>query len=308
MNTRLLKLRYRLAAVRSKTSLFSRRPEALLFYIRHYSVEKRVARRFALTVVSYPKSGRTWLEQLLLAALGHHLGLRFGEDATYTKIAAGADKIPLIGFTHAGGSWETATLTPAEIAAHAPRQIVGGRFVYLYRDPRDVLVSAYHHARNRSDIGWLRPQDMLDDPIVGLPKVVAFMNNWTRRVEDAPGRAMRLSYEALKAAPQQRLRELCRFMTLPFSDDAIDKAIEDCRFERLQQREIAATGGNPWLAPVDPTNRNSFKFREGRSGSYKTFFDADQIKWIDEYMATHLLQAEEYLAPAPVGMGAAVKA
>jgi hypothetical protein len=296
MNIGPLKLRYRLAAVRSKASLFARHPAALLFYARHYAVEKRVARRFAVTVVSYPKSGRTWLEQLLLAALGHHLGLRFGEDATYAKVAAGIDKVPLIGFTHAGGSWETATLTAAEIATHVPARIGDGRFVYLYRDPRDVLVSAYHHARNRSGIAWLRPQDMLDDPIVGLPKVTAFMNNWTRQVEGAPGRAMRVSYEALKATPQQTLGELCRFMALPFSEDEIGQAIADCSFERLQQRELAATGGNPWLAPVDPANRNSFKFREGRSGSYRTFFSADQIAWIDDYLAKHLLQAGEYLS------------
>ena len=136
-------------------------------------MEKRAAARVAVTVVSYPKSGRTWLEMLLLAALGHHLGRQFDHDATYSNVAAQFDDVPLVAFTHAGGSWETATFTPREIASYAPRNIVEGRFVYLYRDPRDVLVSAYYHARNRSGIPWLRPQDMLDDPIVGLPKLVA---------------------------------------------------------------------------------------------------------------------------------------
>jgi hypothetical protein len=296
VNIRLLKLRYWLAAGRSKALLFARHPETLLFYFRHYSVEKRAAGRVAVNVVSYPKSGRTWLELLLLAALGHHCNERFGDEATYSNVAAGFDDVPLVAFTHAGGSWETATLTADEIARYAPQNIVAGRFIYLYRDPRDVLVSAYHHARNRSGISWLTPQDMLDDPIMGLPKLTAFMNSWTRQVESAGERAMRVSYERLKAAPQQTFAELSRFIGLPFSADDIDKAVEDCSFERLRQRELTTSTANPWLRPADRDNPDSFKFREGRSGGYRSFFTPAQIQWIEAYMAEHLLGADEFLS------------
>lgn len=295
MNLPLVKLRYRLAAVRSKASLFLRHPGALRFYVRHYSVERHIADRVAVTVVSYPKSGRTWLEQLLLAALGHHLNKEFGIDATYSTAAAGLDDIPLIAFTHAGGSWETATATASDIAQHVPHQVAAGRFVYLYRDPRDVLVSAYHHCRNRSGIGWLQPADMLDDPIVGLPKMVAFMNAWTQISESAGSHAMRISYERLKRVPEETMGELCRFVVLPFSGDSIRRAVEDCSFARLQDRERAAAGINPWLAAVDPSNPGSFKFREGRSGSYRTFFTPEQVAWIEDYMAKNLLNADEFL-------------
>ena len=304
MDIRLLKLRYRLAALQSKASLFARHPAALLFYFRHYSVEKRVLRRVAVTVVSYPKAGRTWLEQVLLAALAHHRGLRFGDDATYTKVASSFDDLPLVAFTHAGGSWETATYTAGEIARHTPRNIVDGRFVYLYRDPRDTLVSAYHHARNRSDIAWLKPQDMLDDPIMGLPKLVAFMNHWQQLTQGAGPRALRMPYERLKDSPREALVELCRFIGLPFSENDIRMAIAECSFERMQERERAADGANPWLAPVDPKNPNSYKFREGRSGGYKAFFTPDQIRWIEDYMAEHLLYADEFLKTEPAGPNA----
>lgn len=297
----LLKLRYRLAAVRSKTSLLVRHPRALRFYLRHYSIERRIVDRFAVTVVSYPKSGRTWLEQLLLAALGHHLNRTFDIDATYSTAAVNLKDIPLIAFTHAGGSWETATATAGTIAQHIPRNVADGRFVYLYRDPRDVLVSAFHHCRNRSGVGWLRPQDMLDDPIVGLPKVVAYMNTWKRLTENAGERATAISYERLRRAPQETLTELCRFVGLPFSSETIHRAVEDCSFARLQERERAAAGINPWLAAADPNNPDSFKFREGRSGSYRTFFTQEQIAWIEDFMRENLSGAEEFLGSEVTG-------
>ena len=295
MNVRLRKLRYFFAAARSKLFLFIRRPAAFLFYVRHYSVELRVARQADVVVVSYPKSGRTWLELLILAALGHHTGQLFDENATYSNVAANSGDLPLVIFTHAGGSWETATLTAEEIANHVPPNIVDRRFVHLYRDPRDVLVSAYYHARNRSEIPWLRPQDMLDDPVVGLPKLVAFMNNWSRQAQAAGARAMRVSYEKLKEQPQQTFHELCRFMGLPFSDEEIRQAVEDCTFERLRERESTTSTGNPWLRPMDRDNPDSFKFREGRTGGYRSFFTPEQIQWIETYMAEHLLDADEFL-------------
>lgn len=295
MNIRLLKLRYFLAAVRSKLSLFVRRPSAFLFYVRHYSTELPVARRADVVVVSYPKSGRTWLEMLILAALGHHTHRDYDEDTTYSNVAAKSPDLPLVIFTHAGGSWETAMLTAHEIADHVPPNIIDRRFIYLYRDPRDVLVSAYHHARNRSEIPWLRPRDMLDDPIIGLPKLIAFMNNWRRQAETAGTRAMCVSYETLKEKPHQTFGALCKFMALPFSDEEIRKAVEDCGFERLRQRESMTSTGNPWLRPMDRANPDSFKFREGRTGGHKSFFTPEQIEWVENYMAKHLLGAEEFL-------------
>ena len=296
MKIRLLKLRYLFAAVRLKVLLFVRQPGAFVFYLRHYAVELRVARNADVVVVSYPKSGRTWLEQLMLAAFGYYSDQCFSDNATYSNVAAeSGGNIPLVIFTHAGSSWETALYTPEEIANHVPPNITDRRFVYLYRDPRDVLVSAYYHARYRSEIPWLQPQDMLDDPIVGLPKLVAYMNNWTRQVDAAGLRAIRVTYEALREMPQQTLNELCQFMGLPFSDEEIGKAVDDCSFERLRQREIASSAGNPWLRPMDPGNPDSFKFREGRSGGYKSFFTPEQIAWIEKYMAEHLLGAEEFL-------------
>ena len=295
-NLSLVKLRYRLAAVRSKALLFMRHPRALRFYVHHYSVERHFADRVAVTIVSYPKSGRTWLEQLLLAALGHHLNKRFSIDATYTTATSELNDIPLVAFTHAGGSWETATATAEDVALHVPPQVAAGRFVYLYRDPRDVLVSTYYHCRHRSDIGWLQPEDLLNDPIVGLPKLVAFMNIWTRLSESAGSRAMRISYEQLKRAPEETLIDFCRFAGLPFSANSIRRAIEECSFARLQERERAAAGINPWLAAVDPTNPGSFKFREGRSGSYQTFFTSEQIAWIEDYMVKNLWGADEFLS------------
>ena len=80
------------------------------------------------------------------------------------------------------------------------------------------------------------------------------MNNWSRRAEAAGTRAMRVSYEKLKSAPQQTFAELFQFMGLPFSADDIRRAVEDCVFERLQMRERAASGANPWLARGDPGN------------------------------------------------------
>ena len=138
---------------------------------------------------------------------------------------------------------------------------------------------------------------MLDDPILGLPKLVAFMNHWIACSRGSRRRSRcgcPMSSSKLAATGGGRALPLHRAAV---SADESAGAIAGLQLSSAAERERAASGANPWLAPGDPGNPDLFKFREGRSGSYKTFFKPEQIKWIERYMVENLLNANEFLSP-----------
>jgi hypothetical protein len=78
------------------------------------------------------------------------------------------------------------------------------RFIHLIRDGRDVLVSVRHL--------WFRPGETVE----------ACAADWAQRIARARalgarvGRYLEVRYEALVRSPEETLRDVCRFLDLPF--------------------------------------------------------------------------------------------
>ena len=94
-----------------------------------------------VTLVSFPKSGRTWLRLMIGRVLQQHFGTELDDSLLELERLADRDsRIPRIHAAHDGvGSWRD------------PREYRGRRVILLVRDPRDVVVSYYYQLRYRMD-------------------------------------------------------------------------------------------------------------------------------------------------------------
>lgn len=293
MNKRLIKYRYILHAAASRFFLFFRRPSTFLFYVRYYlwvpmRKRRKGTRMPALTVVSYPKSGRTWLEALLyeLAKLKHNLSS--DHVTTLRELLDTYEDLPYVDFTHAGASWESHALTDDEIRSIPPERWARGKVLFLWRDPRDTLVSAYYHLRYRTKIPWIRRSHLLEDPVVGIRKLIHFLNVWTQYVEKHADQAMMVRYEDLKEDPVQVMDRICAFMDFDCSPKLIETAVENTRFEKMQRREREIKSDNPWVLPGDRRNTNSFKARKGMVGEFQSFFTKEELDTLNGLIQTHM--------------------
>lgn len=293
MRKRLIKYRYILHAAASRLLIFLRRPSTILFYIQYYLVVplRKVGwgtRAPDVTVVSYPKSGRTWLEDLLceLAKLKHNVSSR--EVTTLRELLLKYDDLPFVDFTHAGASWESYALTDDEIGLMPPEKWAKGKVLFLWRDPRDTLVSSYYHLLYRTRIPWIRKSHLLNDPVVGIQKMVRFLNVWFRYVEEHPSEAMMVRYEDLREDPVRVLKRICTFIDFDSSREKIETAVENTRFEKMQRREREMKSSNPWIMPGDRKNMNSFKARKGMVGEFEAFFSPTELKTLNRFIQTQL--------------------
>ena len=215
-------------------------------------------------VVTHTKSGRTWL----LVMISHLFHLKYGTPertiVKFDNLHRQDPRVPKLYFTR----W--ANLVTPDDAAPEPPLPPATRWLFLFRDPRDVAVSYYFHLRNRStpverankgvtDEILIKPMfDFVTDPAIGVPHIVLLMNRWLDRMVGLE-HAQLVRYEDLHADPHGALGRVMAFLGQPCSDDEIAQAVEFAAFDNLKRREAGDFFASERLRPVDRSDPDSFQ-------------------------------------------------
>lgn len=232
-------------------------------------------------VVSFPKSGRTWLRATLTFYYAERYGLVDPPLLEFANLHYLDRRIPKIYFTHD----EDPTVRP-EALGRDKSHYRGKHVLFVSRDPRDVCVSLYFHRRHRDHD--------IDQPLFefakgeagGLRTTVEYMNIWREALKQIPA-SLQISYESMHAEPESTLTQALRFFGEEPDPRAVRVAVERARFDRLQslEREGAFTSGR--LTAADAADADSFKVRRGKVGGFADYFDADQQKQLDELIQAY---------------------
>jgi alcohol sulfotransferase len=297
---RLLDLRLTLAGATEEDRL---RAERRLRGHQHFTRLKRAD----AVVVSYGKSGRTWL-RVMMSRLYQQVyalpeDILIGFDNFHNMDA----RIPRVFFTHDNyiGDYTGNTETKADFY---DKQVL-----LLMRDPRDVAVSQFFQWRYRMRPGKKALNDYLPDgdesPIFdfvmheggGLPKVIAFMNLWAQ--EMAKVRALELlRYEDMRADPVEAMTRVARFLDIPADAAQVQDAVDFASYENMKKKEadqsFRLSGGR--MAPRDQDNPDSYKVRRAKVGGYRDYFDDAQIAAIDALVSERLDPVYGYGLSEPV--------
>lgn len=253
-------------------------------------------------LVSYPKSGNTWLRLALRSLRSGGRAVNINEPQTDVPIVADRALFDdLLGVNSADlGDDEVAAARPAlhRILAATPeasgfykvhdawtRTEAGeplfpkgvGRAVYLVRDPRDVAVSFAHHmsmsideaiealANPKRVLGWTRNR-------LGwqIPQMISSWSNHVLSWLDQSGAdPLLLRYEDMLDDPQAALIRVAAFCGLSPSPQAVAGAVAATRFDTLRAQE--ESGG----FVERPTNVDRF-FRRGVAQGWRDSLTAGQ--------------------------------
>jgi hypothetical protein len=251
------------------------------------------ARRLAaadLVVVSFGKSGRTWLRVMLSHVLASRAGLPPDTLLDFDDFRRRDPTAPAILFTHDNylGDWTG--------NGESKRDYDGHSVVFLARDPADVAVSQYFqwkhrmrdHKKHINDYprGELSLDDFVMSEQAGVPKVIRFMNAWAAAA-DRVGMLL-VRYEDLRADTAGQLERVLAFAGIEADAAAIDAAVAYAAFENMKRREAGGDAASERLRAADTANPDSFKSRRGKVGGYRDYFDAAQCARIDALIARDL--------------------
>ena len=246
-------------------------------------------------IVSFGKSGRTWLRVMLsrFYQVKYGIGERhlIGFDNLHKKNRA----IPKLFFTHDN------YLKDYTGNRDSKTDFYDKKVVLLVRNPLDVAVSQFFQWKYRMRPGKkalnrypehgsdIEIYDFLMDPDAGLTKIIDYLNLWAReagKIKDL----LIVRYEDMRSNTGEVLEKIVTFLGTPGEQDQIQEAVRFASVENMRNMETKRTfwlSGSRMVAK-DKSNPNSYKVRKAKVGGYRDYFDDQQIQSLNQLVADRL--------------------
>lgn len=240
-------------------------------------------------LMSWGKSGRTWLRVMMSRAYQLKGGLDASELLDFENLKAADPSLPAVFFTH--NNYLKDYTGNLQSKAH----FQGKRIVLLVRDPRDVAVSQFFQWQFRmrpnkkfindypahgSDIDtW---QFVLDKE-AGVPRIVDYFNGWAEAIGQLKD-VLVVRYEDMRTDPAEVLASIMAFTGTDITSEQVQEAVDFAAYENMKKMEEDKffKGSGARVKPGDKNNPQSFKVRKAKVGGYRDYFTDEQCEQLQE--------------------------
>jgi hypothetical protein len=245
---------------------------------------KRNDESMEVPIISYPKTGRTWLRALIGRCLTARLNLpenRTLDTADLTEAAG----LLRTGFIHDGSALKEnrsyLELDPDKSGYS------GKKVVLLSRDVKDTLVSAYFQATRRIKVFDGPISDFIRSDLYGVMKILTFYRIWIEN-RDVPQDLLFVTYENLSGDPRAVLEKVLGFIgAVEPGMFELEEAVEYCSFDNLKRAEEENRFESNLLRPRRRGDADSFKVRKGKIGNYREYLSREDIEYVDAMIREH---------------------
>jgi hypothetical protein len=227
-------------------------------------------------VVTFPRSGTTWMEQVI------HLLLNSGEQGT--KVLG--DAVPWV---------ETLPNRPQGFkqflkemtgrrffTSHLPYSLMPGvqdsdaKYVYVARNPKDVAVSTYYHDQSKHNYqgNWEEHLNLFLQGKILYGSYFDHVLPWWE-VSQKSNNILFVKYEDMKRDLREVIRKLAGFLSIEADQNLFDIVIEKSSFRKM------AAGRKTNLNWVPQRKGVPGHFRKGTVGDWRNHFTPEQNNVLD---------------------------
>ena len=233
-------------------------------------------------IVTYPKSGTTWTQQIVRLILnrGDDHGKLLSEVIPFVE---GVNpKLP--GYNKSLNLDDMAS--PRAFKSHfpydqmpcGPPNSTPGKYIYVVRNPKDVLVSLHIHV---SVIPFLVEKDWDDYYEQFLQGDVGFGNYfdnvlswWAHKDDD---NVLFLKYEDMKKDLPSAVAAIAKFIGQDITKELVEEIAHRTTFENMKKDNLA---NYDWMNHIHRNNLNPY-VRKGEVGGWKDYFTPEQAAKLD---------------------------
>ncbi|XP_037777501.1 luciferin sulfotransferase-like isoform X1 [Penaeus monodon] len=261
-------------------------------------------------VITYPKSGTTWTQELAWCLL-HGRETEAGKQGLMRRfpffefdslmpdeLETPPDQDPFDPCLP-GNTWKImhTMAEPRTIKAHLqkpllPTQLwsVKPKILYVCRDPRDVCISYYFHSVKLDGYtGQLEDfvELFLEDMITWSPFWSHVLDFWRMRHENY---ILFLRFEEMKEDLPAVVRKVANFLGKAVTEEEVEKLADHCSFGSMSMNK--AVNNEDIIAPSSERTKNIKFMRKGQVGDWKNHLTEEQVKAFKAWTMKHLQDSD----------------
>ena len=158
------------------------------------------------------------------------------------------------------------------------------KFIVVFRNPKDTLVSYYHFYRMNSsfifDGDWNDFFQMFKEKKLHCGDYFQTTLSWWKWKDDP--RVLIINYEDMVESPEDAVRKVMKFMGKSLPDEAVSKIVEKTSFNALKENPRANYKDVPFFKQeISPF------FRKGQVGDWRNQLTDEQSEYIDQLITKH---------------------
>lgn len=231
----------------------------------------KFADRKSIYVIGYPRSGNTWVSQLLGSALNAPV-VGANKDTPIGQEGLDRPGDHVIRQAHLKPSHPEPVLTPTPYLID-PELIVDEKIVIVHRDPRDVACSVWHYWNRPSLSNAITSIGLGEKPLKTHGPIEKFYQDWAMSSADQ----VWISYESLIDEPVMALDGLLCQLDLVVDTQDVLTAVSSQTFD---QRIEKVKRDHQQMTYNQAIQRHHLW--KGRSGTWKEHFTWSEARLADE--------------------------
>jgi hypothetical protein len=260
--------KYLLINIKNKLFKIFEQPKLFGFYFNEYFKNVFFNSNIDYYILSYPKSGRTWLFKILSL---YSFKLNNDNFIKNRKLVNFDNKY--IKFIH---DCSDPNPYPVKALKFKNKDLVNKKKIILLRDPREIIISFWYQMKFREKTYDKNISEFIDDEYFGIEKLISFYNSINLTLLN---NFKIVTYNHLVSNTFEEIKKIVNFFNLEINENLIKNCIKDCSFENLQKEEMKM---------LNSPDKRSMKFRSGVSGNFKYELNNEDIKKINDKIKNKL--------------------
>mmetsp|Transcript_11616 Transcript_11616/g.17337 ORF Transcript_11616/g.17337 Transcript_11616/m.17337 type:complete len:315 (-) Transcript_11616:221-1165(-) len=229
-------------------------------------------------ICTYVKAGTTWTQQIVTLLLNNGVAdaKSYGEQVPWLEALCAVEILP---------EREAPGWTPDKVKTNQERRffkshamvsdLPGGsekpKIIAVARNPKDTVVSLYHHAKSKPEFGY---KGDFDTFIRVFLSGNAENGSWFKHVREwyafskaYPHKCLWLTYEQMINDHRAAVIAIAHFLEISYTDELIDKVVQNSTIKSMQNNKKANIGIN--------------HLRQGGIGNWRNTFTVSQSNLFD---------------------------
>uniref|UniRef100_A0A3Q3XBV7 Sulfotransferase n=1 Tax=Mola mola TaxID=94237 RepID=A0A3Q3XBV7_MOLML len=234
-----------------------------------------------ILIVSYPKSGTTWMQEIvtLISSRG---------DPHLSQTVPNYARAPWLEQYYFTELLEALSSAPRVMTTHLPHHLLGptlqgsnAKIIYVSRNPKDVAVSYYYFHKMAA---FLPKFSTFSEFLHRFLDGTVCYGSWFDHVKDWTSQTatmsnlLHITYEEMSLDLRGTIKRISSFLQCPLVEDEVTSCVKHCSFSSMKDNTMV----NYTLIAAEIMDHSKGSFmRNGKIGDWKNQFTQEQNQYFN---------------------------